>query len=396
MDIKALLTEAVRQKASDVHLKMGAPPMVRVRGNLQPIHSNLAPLTKEDLNAICKQLFTSKGMAEFQENKEVDIAYSISKVGRFRANIFQQRGSIAIVIRNIPYQIPKLKDLHLPNVIEGLTDLDRGLVLFTGETGSGKSTSLASFVDRINDKYSKHIVTIEDPIEYLIPDNKSIITQREVGVDTRGFQSALRASLRQDPDVILIGELRDAETIRTALMAAETGHLVISTLHTTDTRETILRILSYFQAHQQSQLQFQLASSLKAVISQRLLMRKDKKGFVPAVEVLINNQRVSESIMDLEKLIDLGDVLEESHITYGMQSFDQSLAALIKEGLIDEATALKAASKPNDFALKLKGVYSLSRSDSFGDLGDRSDSEKEKSIMHDLHLETLVKKKKKA
>ncbi len=389
MKLIQILTEAVRQKASDVHLKVGIPPMVRVHGNLRLIYPGADPITKEFVEEVCTQLLNEKTLEELHQNKEVDVAYSVSKLGRFRANLFQQRGSIALVIRNIPYHIPSLGELCLPPTIEKLTDLDRGLILFTGETGSGKSTSLAAFVNTINKKYQKHIITIEDPIEYLIPDHKSVITQREVGVDTAGFQAALRASLRQDPDVILIGELRDAETIQTAMMAAETGHLVLSTLHTLDTKEAILRILSYFQPYQHPQIQLQLTTCLKGIVSQRLLSRKDGSGFVPAVEIMINNGRVSEYIMQLERLKEITVAIEESHISYGMQSFDQSLAMLLKEGLIDQTEALKASSAPGDFELKLQGIYSLSRNDLRA--GDDI-AVKEEATLHKMQLETVLRK----
>jgi twitching motility protein PilT len=384
-----LLTEAVRQKASDVHIKVGIPPMVRVHGYLRPLYAGADIITKAFVEEICEHLLTERNKQVLLENKEVDVAYSISKLGRFRANLFQQRGSIALVIRNIPYHIPSLSELHLPKIIEKLTDLDRGLILFTGETGSGKSTSLASFVNAINKKYQKHIITIEDPIEYLVPDHKSVITQREVGVDTSGFHEALRASLRQDPDVILIGELRDAETLQTAMMAAETGHLVLSTLHTLDAKEAVLRILSYFQPHQHSQIQVQLTTCLKAIVAQRLLSKKDGSGFVPAVEVMINNSRISEYIMDISRLREITHAIEESHVSYGMQSFDQCLAILLKDGLIDETEALKAASSPNDFELKLRGIYSVSRNDL---LSSHDLPVKEDNTVHKLQLETILKK----
>ncbi len=389
MTLIQLLTEAVRQKASDVHIKVGIPPMVRVHGYLRPLYAGADIITKAFVEEICEHLLTERNKQVLLENKEVDVAYSISKLGRFRANLFQQRGSIALVIRNIPYHIPSLSELHLPKIIEKLTDLDRGLILFTGETGSGKSTSLASFVNAINKKYQKHIITIEDPIEYLVPDHKSVITQREVGVDTSGFHEALRASLRQDPDVILIGELRDAETLQTAMMAAETGHLVLSTLHTLDAKEAVLRILSYFQPHQHSQIQVQLTTCLKAIVAQRLLSKKDGSGFVPAVEVMINNSRISEYIMDISRLREITHAIEESHVSYGMQSFDQCLAILLKDGLIDETEALKAASSPNDFELKLRGIYSVSRNDL---LSSHDLPVKEDNTVHKLQLETILKK----
>tara|TARA_B100001248_G_scaffold260334_1_gene248289 strand:+ start:14667 stop:15902 length:1236 start_codon:yes stop_codon:yes gene_type:complete len=393
MDIRSILHEAVRQKASDVHLKYGSPPMLRVNGKLIPLHAKAQALGRSELKSICSQLLDERSKKKLIDNKEVDIAYSIDKVGRFRANIFQQRGTYAVVIRNIPFKIPALKSLQLPSVIEKLTDLDRGLILFTGETGSGKSTSLAAFVDSINHKYYKHIITIEDPIEYLIPDDKSIITQREVGVDTINFSEALRASLRQDPDVILIGELRDQETVKTALMAAETGHLVISTLHTTDTRDSILRILSYFEPHQQQQIQLQLAASLKAVISQRLLKRKDEQGFVPAAEVLVNSPRVTEAILDLQKLLDIKEVLEEGHLTYGMQSFEQCLMSLLRRDLVTRDEARKAASTTSDFDLKMQGIFSISRSDHPDD-DFHLNADTETTMKHpknELQLETVVR-----
>jgi twitching motility protein PilT len=277
-------------------------------------------------------------------------------IGRFRVNVFRQRGSIAIAMRTIPYRIRGFDELHLPPVLAKICDERRGLVLVTGSTGSGKSTTLAAMIDQINATRTCHIITIEDPIEFLIRDKKSIISQREVGFDTRGFLTALRVALRQDPDVILVGEMRDYETVNTALQAAETGHLVLSTLHTTDVMETIGRVLAVFPAHQENQVRFQLATSLRSIMCQRLIPRADGTGRVPAVEVLVMNARVFECIKEPKKTAEIPDIIGQSYTTYGMQSFDMSLMQLVREKLITVQAALENATNPGDFKLRLAGI----------------------------------------
>ncbi len=358
MKLEEILTLAIKKEASDVHLKAGLVPVIRKHGKLRPLQQGMPQLTNQDIEDMAFAIMDQDQRNAYLQNKDLDLGYGLSGVGRFRVNIFRQRGSTRMVIRYIPFQIPSIDELNLPEVIKRIANFERGLILVTGVTGSGKSSTLAAMIDHINSTKNKHILTIEDPIEFLIRDRKSIISQREFGVDTRSFSTALRAALRQDPDVILIGEMRDCETIEIAMVAAETGHLVLSTLHTVDTQESINRILTVFEPHQQNQIRLQLASVLKAVISQRLARRKDKLGFVPAVEVLINNARVREMIEEPSKTKDLRLVIEESKDTVGMQSFDQSLMDLVGHGLVEYDEALRLSSHPEDFQLHYSGVIS--------------------------------------
>jgi twitching motility protein PilT len=358
MDLVEILTAATKKQASDVHLKAGLVPVIRKHGKLRPLQQGLPQLSAQQLEYIAAQVMDESQRAIFERMKEIDIGYGVSGLGRFRVNIFRQRGSIRMVIRNIPYTVPTIEELQLPEIVRKIADSERGLILVTGITGSGKSSTLAAMIDHINATQNCHILTIEDPIEYLIKDRKSIVSQRELGADTTTFSAALKAALRQDPDVILIGEMRDKETIETALTAAETGHLVLSTLHTMDAQETINRILSVFEPHQHDQIRRQVGSVLRAVLSQRLARKSDKTGFIPAVEILINNQRVKEMIEDATKTNELRTVLEESRDTFGMQSFDQALHDLMNGGLIDYEEALKLSTNPEDFQLRVSGVGS--------------------------------------
>lgn len=358
MKLTDILTVALKKNASDVHLKAGLVPVIRKHGKLRPLQNGLPQLTTDQIEQMAFEIMDDEQKETFAKSKEVDIGYGISGLGRFRINIFRQRGSIRMVIRNIPFNVPNIDELNLPPITKRIADLERGLVLVTGITGSGKSSTLAAIIDQINNVKNAHILTIEDPIEFLIRDRKSIISQRELGLDTTTFSAALRAALRQDPDVILIGEMRDRETIEIALTAAETGHLVLSTLHTLDARESINRILAAFEPYQHDQIRRQLASVLKGVISQRLARRKDKQGFVPAVEVLLTNQRVKEAIEDADRTKELALIIEESKETMGMQSFDQSLLDLLTQDLIDYDEALRLASNPEDFQLRVSGVAS--------------------------------------
>jgi twitching motility protein PilT len=296
----------------------------------------------------------------FKKSHQVDIAYSVPGLGRFRVNIFQQRGAVGIVLRVIPMTIKVFDELHLPRVLEKISNEMRGLVMVTGVTGSGKSTTLAAVMERINNHRSCNIISVEDPIEFLHKDKRSIINQREIGVDTTSFAEALRGALRQDPDVIMVGEMRDLETIEIAVTAAETGHLVLSTLHTIDAMETINRIVSVFPPYQQKQVRIQLAGVTKSIISQRLMPTKDGKGRVPAVEVLISTARIRECIEDKEKTKDIPDAIAKGHTTYSMQTFDQSLLELLNKGLISYEESLRQASNPDDFALKVKGITGVS------------------------------------
>jgi twitching motility protein PilT len=300
--------------------------------------------------------------SKFEETNEVDLAYGVPGLGRFRVNVFQQRGTVGVVFRVIPFSIRTIEELNLPKVVERIANERRGLILVTGTTGSGKSTSLAAMIDHINSTRTAHVITIEDPIEFLIRDKKSIVNQREIGVDTRSFSAALKSALRQDPDVILVGEMRDFETIETALTAAETGHLVMSTLHTIDATETITRIVSVFPPYQQKQVRLQLASIIKGIISQRLVPRADGRGRVPALEVLVSTARIRECIMDKDRTKEIPDAIAKGFTTYGMQTFDQSLMSLVKNKLISYDEALKHVSNPDDFALRFRGISATSDS----------------------------------
>lgn len=356
MTLLEILKTAIRKNASDVHLKAGLVPVVRKHGKLRPLQTGLEQLSAQQVEEMAMGILDDDQKETFRRTKELDFGYGVSGLGRFRVNVFRQRGSIRMVIRNIPFNVPTVEELNLPSVVNRLSNLERGLVLVTGVTGSGKSSTLAAIIDQINNSQNCHILTIEDPIEFLIRDRKSIISQRELGLDTMTFSNALRAALRQDPDVIFIGEMRDRETMEIALTAAETGHLVLSTLHTIDAQESINRILAAFEPHQQGQIRRQLASVLKAVISQRLARRKDKTGFVPAVEVLLANQRVKEMIEDPDKTGGLHIAIEESKDSMGMQTFDQSLMDLLVADLITYDEAMRLATNPEDFQLRVSGV----------------------------------------
>jgi twitching motility protein PilT len=355
MELNDVLRVAVKGSASDIHLKAGLPPMFRVDGALVPL-KNGERLLPEWLGNVANAIMTAGQRAHFEKFHEVDLAYSIPGVGRFRVNAFQQRGTVGIVFRVIPFGVKTAAQLNLPKVVERIAMEPRGLILVTGTTGSGKSTTLAAMIDHINSNRTCHIITIEDPIEFLIRDKRSIVNQREIGVDTHSFASALRAALRQDPDVILVGEMRDFETIETALTAAETGHLVLSTLHTIDAAETITRIVSVFPPHQQPQIRLQLSAIIKGVISQRLVPRADGKGRVPALEVLVATARIRECIADKERTKEIPDAISKGFTTYGMQTFDQSLMSLVKGNLVSYEEALRHVSNADDFALRFKGI----------------------------------------
>ena len=366
MELNEILQVALRGGASDIHLKAGLPPMFRVDGSLVPL-KDARRLPPEEISRMAFGIMNDYQKEKFKAQTELDLAYGVPGLGRFRVNVFQQRGTIGIVLRVIPFKIASIEQLMLPKVLEKICGEQRGLILVTGTTGSGKSTTLAAMVDHINSNETCHIMTIEDPIEFLIRDKRSIVNQREVGVDTQSFAHALKSSLRQDPDVILVGEMRDLETIETALTAAETGHLVLSTLHTLDATETIARIVSAFPPHQQKQIRLQLGSVLRAVISQRLVPRADAKGRVAAIEVLIANSRVREMIEDKERTKEIPTAIAQSYTTYGMQTFDQSLMMLFKQNLITYEEALRQSSNPDDFALRVSGISATSDSswDSF-------------------------------
>ncbi len=354
-DITSLLQRAVEIGASDLHLKVGSFPMARVNGHLKPVTDD-QKLNHEDLVEMAASVMTATYRERFKDAQEVDLAYSVPGLGRFRCNVFQQRGTIGMVMRVIPVTIKSVDELGLPAVLKKVASEERGLVLVTGTTGSGKSTTLAAMIDYINRTRSTHIITIEDPIEYLHRDTQSIVNQREIGMDTRSFALALRSALRQDPDVILVGEMRDLETIETALHAAETGHLVFSTLHTLDATETINRIISVFPPHQQKQIRIQLAAVLKAAIAQRLIPTMDGGSRVPAVEVLLATAFIKDAIVDKDKTHTIQTAIAQGTSQYGMQTFDQSIFGLYSQGLIALDEAMRWASNVDEFKLRVQGI----------------------------------------
>jgi twitching motility protein PilT len=355
MTIDELLRVACENKSSDLHLKVGNYPYIRVDGDLRPLNQ-FSRVSSEDMLNMAFSIMTNRQKQKFKEQTELDMAYGVAGLGRFRVNVFQQRGNVGMVLRVIPTKIRTLEELFLPKVLDKICEEARGIVLVTGTTGSGKTTTLAAMVDRINSARTDHIVTIEDPIEFLHRDKKGFVNQREVEVDTPSFGSALRAALRQDPDVILVGEMRDLETIQTALLAAETGHLVFSTLHTLDATETIQRIIAVFPPPEQKQIRLQMATTLKAVISQRLVRKSDGIGRVPAVEVLIATEYIRDCIINPEKTRLIHDAIAAGTSQYGMQTFDQSLYDLYNQGLITLDEALGNSSNPDEFKLRIAGI----------------------------------------
>lgn len=357
MDINELLKIAIESEASDLHLKVGNFPVLRIHGELEPLtkYPKLTPgLTQKLVNQITNEYQREKLVHDL----DLDLAYSLEGFGRFRGSIFQQRGSLAIALRIIPLEVKSISELLLPEVLEKIALEQRGLVLITGSTGSGKTTSLAAIIDHINRHRRDNIITIEDPIEYIHRDKKCMISQREVGLDVQSYSRGLISSLREDPDVILVGEMREKDTIETSLLAAETGHLVLSTLHTVDAPETINRIISVFPPHHQRQLRLQLGVILKAVISMRLIPRKNGKGRVPAVEVMINTPFIAECIQDREKTRLIRDAITKGMSQYGMQSFDQSVFQLYKDEYISYEQGLRYSTSPDNFKLKVMGVRS--------------------------------------
>jgi twitching motility protein PilT len=353
-NFKTAITQMVQRNGSDLLLKVGRPATIRINGEL--IGLDTQPLKPEELKSLAEQIMTPRQVKEFAEHKEADFAIGVPGVGRFRTNVYQQRGTVAFAFRAIPYEVKQIRDLSLPMVLEEIALKPRGLVLVTGVTGSGKSTALAAMINHINTNRRVNVITIEDPIEFLHRDNLANISQREVGNDTLSFNSALRHVLRQDPDVILIGEIRDVETLDTALKAADTGHMVFSTLHTTDATQSITRVISFFPPHQHDEIRHLLSTALHAVVSLRLVPRKDGKGRVPAAEVLINTAAVADNIRDLAKSLNIPDLIAEGSVQYGMQSFDQSLFQWYQRGVISYESALFYSTNPSEFALKVSGV----------------------------------------
>ena len=359
MQLNEMLAIGVKARGSDIHIKAGLPPIVRIDGKLHPI-PNAPRLTPDGVSMMAFAIMNERQKKQFEEQLELDLSYGVPGLGRFRVSIYSQRGTVTMVFRAISMTVPSLDSLNLPPVLKKVALEERGLVLVTGTTGSGKSTTLAAIVDYINENRTCNIITIEDPVEYLHRDRKSIISQREVGFDTLSFGNALKGALRQDPDVILVGEMRDHETIEIALTAAETGHLVMSTLHTLDAAETVNRIITTFPPNHQRQVRSQLAGVVKGVISQRLVPRADGKGRVPAVEIMLGTGRIRECIDDRDKTKQIPEAIAQGVVAYGMQSFDQSLMQLYSKKLITYEEALRQCSNPDDFALKISGISSTS------------------------------------
>jgi twitching motility protein PilT len=353
-NLRDALQELVRRQGSDLHLKVGRPPVLRINGELTD--TALAVLRPEDLKRCAEQTLSPRQREEFAERKEIDFAIGVQGLGRFRANVFQQRGTLGMAFRAIPFEVPSLDTLDLPPVMEQIALSPRGLVLVTGVTGSGKSTTLAALLRHLNERRSVNIVSVEDPIEFLHRDAKAIISQREVGSDTHSFHDALRHVLRQDPDVIMLGEIRDRPSMETVLKAADTGHLVLSTLHTTDAAQTIGRIISFFPPHQHQEIRGMLANALRAVVSLRLIPRADRPGRVPAAEVLVNTAAIAQLIRTGDDSQSIPELIADGQVQYGMQTFDQSLLTLYRRGWISYDWAVHYASNPSEFALRVSGV----------------------------------------
>jgi twitching motility protein PilT len=373
--LETIFMTAVGKKASDIHIKVNSYPIFRIDGDIYK-QENFGVMSKEVIEKIAVSMMDKHQLKVFQENRDVDLAYSLHNIGRFRVNIYSQRNSLSIAMRYIPFEIPAFESLNLPKIIKSISLKERGLILVTGITGSGKSTTLASMIDFINRNKPVNIITIEDPIEYLHKDIKAIINQRELGMDVYSFSHGLREALRQDPDVILVGEMRDLETIETAITAAETGHLVMSTLHTLDAQETINRIIAVFPPYQQKQIRIQLASVISAVISQRLIVRADKKGRLPSVEIMIGTETIKECIANEDKTASIRDFIKSGNIQYEMQTFDQSLYNFYKQGLITYEDALAESTSPNDLALLISGVNASDDDISAGIKADSAESGK--------------------
>src|SRR5213080_3961068 len=357
IDFDRLLMTAAERGGSDLHLKSGAPPILRIHGRLLP-QADYGVVAAEDMDVFARKMLPERSYNQLREGKEIDTGYAVRNVGRFRVNIFLALGSIRAVLRSIPSKKPKFDELGLPPVLEQLSMQRRGLVLCTGITGSGKSTTLAAMVDFINRNRNDHIITIEDPIEFTHEDINCVISQREIGHDSASFAIALRAALREDPDVILLGEMRDPETMSVALHAAETGHLVFSTLHTLNAGETVNRIIGTFPPHQEQQIRDQLAAVIQGVISQRLVPKLAGEGRVPAVEVMIGTALIRDCIREAKRTPEIPAIITQGTTQYGMQTFDQCLLKLYRDSVVSYETAREAATNPDDFDLKVRGIFS--------------------------------------
>ena len=360
MKLRAVLEEMIQRGGSDLHIFVGVPPMIRIDGSLQSAEQEV--VSPQAMVSLAEQILTPKQLKEFESTKEIDFGFGVPGLGRFRANVCKQRGTIAMTFRLVPMEIPPLDTLLLPDVLSQICMRSRGLILVTGITGSGKSTTLASMLQMINQEKRAKIVTIEDPIEYLHTRRNGLVAQREVGTDTNSFSSALRHVLRQDPDVIMVGEIRDLDTMEIAITAANTGHLLMSTLHTIDASQSVNRVISFFPTHQHQEVRLLLSSCLEAIISLRLIPRADGQGRVPAVEVMLCTPTIKEYIIDPEKTVMIRQAVAEGHLQYGMQTFDQSLMKLYKEGLISYDDALANSTSPDEFVLRVKGIEATSDS----------------------------------
>src|SRR5436189_722507 len=375
IDFDRPLMTAAERGGSDLHLKAGAPPILRIHGRLLP-QADFGVVAAEDMDVFARKMLPERSYNQLREGKEIDTGYAVRNVGRFRVNIFLALGSIRAVLRSIPSKKPKFDELGLPPVLEQLSMQRRGLVLCTGITGSGKSTTLAAMVDFINRNRNDHIITIEDPIEFMHDDNNSVVSQHDLAHDSTSFAVALRAAPREAPDVILVGEMRDPETMSVALHAAETGHLVFSTLHTLNAGETVNRIIGTFPPHQEQQIRDQLAAVIEGVISQRLVPRIGGEGRVPAVEVMIGTGLIRDCIREAKRTPDIPAAIAQGQVQYGMQTFDQCLLRLYREGLVSYETAREAASSPDDFDLKVRGIFST---------GEQSFEQKRDERPPDMH-----------
>jgi twitching motility protein PilT len=358
MNIRNVLEKMIAARASDLHIKIGTPPVVRVDGVLYTLDE--PPPNADDLRSVVAQLLNDEQRLYFSTHNEIDFAFGVAGLARFRANVFMQRGSPALALRHVPVDVPTIEDLRMPPLVRELAFAPRGLILVTGRTGSGKSTTLAAMIDALNRVTTRNVITVEDPIEFLHRDRMSFIHQREVGLDTRSFHEGLRYVLRQDPDIILVGEIRDLETMSTALMAADTGHLVLSTLHTTDVVQTLQRVVSFYPPHQHDEIRMSIASNLRAVICQRLVPRRDGAGRAPAVEIMVNTPTIREFLLSPEKMPLIHSAVAEGVTQYGMQTFDQSVLGLLQEGVITEEEAIRNCNNPNELSLKLKGISATS------------------------------------